>query len=85
MPGGRDRGRRGTSSDLVGRPLLDRDRGAVGGREVDDDIGAHDVERHAVAGREHGQRVRADLVGGVAVGRDPVGPDEDGVDLAARA
>ena len=34
--------------------------------------------------REDGQRIRPDLVGGVAVGRDPVRADEDDVDLAAR-
>ena len=46
-------------------------------------IGARDEERDAVAGREDGQRVRPDLVRGVAVGGDPVRPDEDDVDLAA--
>ena len=37
-----------------------------------------------MAGRQHGQRVGPDLVGGVAVGGDPVGPDEDDVHLAVR-
>ena len=31
------------------------------------EVGRDDVERHAVVVRQHGQRVRADLVGGVAV------------------
>ena len=34
--------------------------------------------------REHGERVRADLVRGVAVRRDAVGAGDDQVDLAAR-
>ena len=51
--------------------------------EVDRARRRADVERDAVAGREHGQRVRPDLVGRVAVGRDPVRADEDDVHLAA--
>src|SRR5438445_779434 len=39
------------------------------------------VERHAVMQREHGQRVRADLVGEVAVRRDAVGADDHEVHL----
>ena len=35
-------------------------------------------------GGEHGQRVRADLVGGIAVGRDPVRADQHDVHLAER-
>ena len=69
--------------DLVGAALLDRDRGAVRRREVDRAGRRADVERDAVAGRQHGQRVGADLVRGVAVGRDPVRADEHDVDLAA--
>ena len=46
--------------------------------------GATDDERHAVAGGQDRQRVRPDLVRGVAVGGDPVRTDEDRVDLAAR-
>ena len=72
-----------TSEDLLGAALLDLDRGPVGRREVDRAGRRADVERDAVPRREDGQRVRADLVGGVAVGRDPVRPDEDDVDLAA--
>ena len=34
--------------------------------------------------REHGDGVSSDLVGDIAVGRDPVGADDDDVDLAAR-
>ena len=51
--------------------------------EVDRARRGRDVERDAVAGRQDGQRVRADLVGRVAVGGDPVRPDDDDVDLAA--
>ena len=58
--------------------------GAVGRRQVDRRGRRDDVERDAVARRQHGQGVRPDLVGRVAVGRDPVRPDEDDVDLAAR-
>ena len=69
--------------DLLGAPLLDLDGGAVGRGEVDRAGRGADVERDAVAGREHGQRVGADLVGRVPVGRHPVRADEDDVDLAA--
>ncbi len=63
-------------------PLLDRDRRPVRRLEVDRAQRRADVERHPVTGREGRQRVRPDLVGRVAVGRDPVGADEDRVDRA---
>ena len=43
-----------------------------------------DDERQPVVRREHGEPVRADLVRGVAVRRDPVGAGDDEVDLAPR-
>ena len=55
----------------------------AGRREVDRRARRHDVEGNAVTVREHGQRVRADLVRRVPVGRDAVGAGEDGVHLAA--
>ena len=74
--------------DLVGGPLLDHDRRAVRRGEVDRAGRGADVERDPVPGGEHGQRVvregRADLVGGVAVGRDPVRADQHDVHLAER-
>ena len=70
--------------DLGGLALLDRDRLAVRRGEVDRADRRGDEERDAVARGEHGQRVRPDLVRGVAVGGDPVGADDDDVDLAAR-
>ena len=63
--------------------LLDRDLRAPRGAKVDRRARRHDVEGHAVMGREHRQRVGADLVRRVAVGRDAIGPGEDDVDLAA--
>ena len=45
--------------------------------------GARDEERDGVPGGEDGERVRPHLVRRVAVRGDPVGPDEDHVDLAA--
>ena len=65
------------------RALLDRDRCAVRAGEVDGRRRRGDVERDAVLLREHGERVRPDLVRHVAVGRDPVGADDDRLDLAA--
>ncbi len=62
------------SSTGMSAPVL---RGQVDGRR-----GGGHVERHAVVGGQHGQRVRADLVGHVAVGRHPVGADHDQVDVA---
>ena len=83
VPGGAMRTPRNSRTSSA-RALLDRrwpPRRASRGRPSV--VGAHDVERDAVARRQHGQRVGADLVGRVAVGRDPVRPDEDDVDLAA--
>ena len=52
-----------------------------GGRvRVDRGRRRDDVEGKAVVRCEHRQRVRTDLVGGVAVRRDPVGADEHAVD-----
>ena len=47
------------------------------------DGGRGHAERDAVVPGQDGQRVRADLVGGVAVGGDAVGAGDDQVDLAA--
>ena len=70
--------------ELVRVALLDRDGRPVRGVEIDRTRGCGDVERDPVTGRQDGQRVRAHLVGRVAVGGHPVRPDDDGVDLAAR-
>ena len=45
--------------------------------------GRGDEERDPVTRGEHGQRVGPDLVGGVAIGGDPVRTDDHGVDLTA--
>src|SRR5207247_439798 len=66
---------------LVRAALLDRYSGPVGERPIDGRGGRGAVERHAVMQREHGQRVRADLVGEVAVRRDAVGADDHEVHL----
>ena len=55
----------------------------VGGRRSSVERRRDDVERDAVVRGEHGEAVRADLVRGVAVRRDPVGAGDDAVDLAA--
>ncbi len=55
---------------------------AVGRGEIDRRERRGDVERHVVRVRHHRHRVRADLVGDVAVRRDPVGADDDEVDVA---
>ena len=69
----------------VGVALLDRDVIAVGRGEIDRRERRGDVERHVVRVRHHRHRVRADLVGDVAVRRDPVGADDDEVDVASAA
>ena len=69
---------------LGGAALLDLDRGTIRGCQVHRRFGRDDDERDArVAGRER-KRERADLVRRVAVGRDPVGADEDDIREAAR-
>ena len=70
--------------DLVRLSLLDRDGRAVRGLEVDRARRRGDVERDAVTRRQDGQRVRADLVGRVAVGGHSIGPDDHHVHLATR-
>ena len=57
--------------------LLDRDLGAGRRREIDRRGRRDDVERDPVMRGEHGERVRADLVRGVAVRGDPVGAGDD--------
>ena len=69
---------------LGGIALLDRDLGPARGREVDGRARRDDRERDVVMPRLHRERVRADLVGRVAVRGDPVGAREHGVDLTAR-
>ena len=69
--------------DLVAGALLDRDLRAVARRRVDRRARRGDVERDAVVRRSDGEPVGADLVRGVAVGRDPVGADDDAVDPPA--
>ena len=61
--------------------LLDGDRRPVGEGQVERAGRGGDVERDAVGPGEQGHAVGPDLVGGVAVGGDPVGPDDDEVDL----
>ncbi len=67
-----------TSSGVA---LLDGDRVAVGERRVDRGEGGGDVEGDAVRPGQDGQAVGPDLVGRVAVGGDPVRPDDDQIDL----
>ena len=75
--------RREAAGHLGRIALLDRDRGTVGGGEVDGRSRRDDDERDAVMRSEHGETVRADLVRRVAVARDPVGAGDDQIDLAA--
>ena len=63
--------------DLARVALLDRDGRAVGERQVERARRRGDVERDAVRPGQQGDAVGADLVRGVAVGRDPVGADDD--------
>ena len=58
---------------------------AVGGRQIDRRPRRRDVERNAVLFGQHRDDVRADLVGGVAVGGNAIGADHDQVDIAGDA
>jgi hypothetical protein len=69
--------RRAQMRDLALIALLDRNVLAVRRRQIDRRDRRRDVERHLVLVREHGHGVGADLVRGVAVGRDAVGADDD--------
>ena len=62
---------------FLGRALFDRD--VLAGRAVPiDGVDRSDnVERHPVAFGQHGELIGPDLVGGVAVGGNSVGPGED--------
>ena len=75
---------RETDRDLRRVAFLDRDSRAVGSVEVDGRAGRDDVERDVVVACEHCERVRTDLVGSVAVGRDAVGARDHTVDFARR-
>ena len=69
---------------FAGVAVLDRDGRAAVGVQVDRRRGRSDVEGHLMSIGEHRKGVRADLVGHVAVGRDPVGTHDHDVDIAAR-
>src|SRR6266571_5348066 len=68
--------------DFLRRPLLDWDLVARCQVEIDRARWCRDVERHPVLLRDHGLPVRADLVRGVAVRRDPIRADEYEIHLA---
>ncbi len=78
------RGRRNAADmgDLFRFPFLDGDRVAIGKRGIDRGKGGGDVKRDPVGARQDGQGVGPDLVGRVAVGGDPVGADDDQIDLS---
>src|ERR1035438_2886239 len=62
--------------------LLDGDVVAAGERQVERGDGRGHVKRHAVFFGQHGQRIRADFVGDIAVRGDAVGTHYDHADLA---
>ena len=55
---------------------------AVGGGRIDDARGDTGDDRDAVPGGDDRERIRPDRCGDVAVRGDPIGRDEDRVDLA---
>jgi O-antigen/teichoic acid export membrane protein len=77
---------RGLPAESVGHfarvSLFDRDRGSVGERQVERARRRGDVERNGVRLGQERDAVRADLVGRVAVGRDPVRAHDGDLDLA---
>src|SRR6266702_3469063 len=68
--------------DFGGGALFDGDVLAVGDGKVEGGDGRGDVERNVVFLGEDGDLVGADLVCGVAVGRDAVGAGDDGSNLS---
>ena len=69
---------------LVGRAFLDRDIDSAGRRQVECRQGRGHVEGNRVCAREHGERIRPDLVRHVAIGRNPIRANHDRIDLATR-
>ena len=67
---------------LVGIALLDDDGRTVGRVEVEGRVRSGDPERDAMVPRQHGEAVGADLVGRIAVRRDAVAADDDGIHQA---
>ncbi len=68
--------------DLASLTLLDGNGRAIGDRQVERARWGRDVEGNAMGTGQQGHAVGADLVGRVAIGRDPVGSDDDFLDLA---
>ena len=67
------------AAHLLRRALLNDNLRAVVERAVERGLRRRHIERHVVVMREHGQPVRADLVGEVTVGADAVCPHDDRV------
>jgi len=68
--------------DFGGGALLDGNVIAVGYREIEGGNGSGDIKGDVVFSGEDGDLVRADFVGGVAVGGDAVGSGDYGADFA---
>src|SRR5439155_3188748 len=62
--------------------LLDGNGVAVGNAEIERARRGGNVERNVVGIGKDGDAVRADLVRGVAIGGNAVGPDDDGLHLS---
>src|SRR5262249_22197193 len=71
-----------TVSDLAGVPMLDGDFLPRGDRKVEGAGGGGDVERHVMMCGQHGDPISADLVRGVTVGGDTIGPHDHGLDAS---
>ena len=76
--------RREARRDLRRVALLDRDAPAGRRRHVERRRRSDDVERDVVVASRDRECIRPDLVGGIPVGRDPVGTGEDAVHVAGR-
>jgi len=70
--------------NLTGVALFDRDEVAVRSVDVDGRPGGGDVKRDAMFFREDGDAIGPDLIGGVAVCRDAIGTDDDGLNATLR-
>ncbi len=69
------------AGDLFRIAFLDRNCGAIREVEVDGGGGREDIERNVVMTGGDGDAIGADFVGGIAIGRNAVGADENGLNF----
>ena len=66
---------------LVGRALLNGNRGAIGRQRIDRTPGRSDIKRNVVFARRERQRIRANFIRDVAVRGNAIGTNYDQIDF----